>query len=130
MSRLSFVAEYGRALGQKLMAALVNNPEWIETTCNPIGTQDEMIRPPLEAIVAIRNIIAEHTSGARPDNQTTRRTKADAHLLEAWRAGDKDPEHLMLSWLTIGTPAGILHSPVEVGVFPDCSAHQNAGQTR
>ena len=40
-SRLTYVAEYGMALGLKLMATLDNNPAWIDTICEAIGTNEK-----------------------------------------------------------------------------------------
>ena len=50
------------------------------------------------------------------------KTRADASLLEAWRVSARGPDNQIFSWLTQGAPAGILHQPVDVGIFPDCSA--------
>ena len=107
-SRLAYVAEYGMALGLKSKATLDRNPAWIDTACEAIGANDEErkkaglepIRPPADAIAAIRRLLTEHTATTMPPNNTARRTNVDAHLLEGWRAGAKDPEHQMFTWLT------------------------------
>jgi len=54
-----------------------------------------------------------------PTKVTAKRTDVDAHLLEGWRAAAKDPETEMFNWLTVGGPMGILHTPKNVGIFPE-----------
>ena len=54
-----------------------------------------------------------------PPKNTAKRTNVDAHLMEGWRAAAKDPETEMFPWLVQGGLMGILHVPVNVGVFPE-----------
>ena len=110
VNRLSFTAAYGAKLGAILKNALYDHPEWIDQTCNAIGSNDDErkaagqapLRPPPEAVNEIRRLISEHVSDHIPAKVTAKRTGVDAHLLEGWRAAAKDPETEMFNWLTVG----------------------------
>ena len=112
-------------MGHILKQTLDDHTEWIEQTCNAIGTNDEeriasgleIVRPPAEAISEIRRQIVEHAADTTPPKVTAKRTNVDAHLLEVWRPGAKDPETEVFEWLTVVGPMGILHTPKNVRIF-------------
>ena len=100
MGKLSFTSAYGIELGEILKQVLDDHPEWIDQTCDAIGTNDneriavglEPARPLVEAISEIRRMITEHVADIIPPRVTAKRTNVDAHLFEGWRAAAKDPE--------------------------------------
>ena len=129
IGRLSYTVDYGAQLGKKLKDALDTKPSWVDDTCEAIGTNDkerktaglEPVRPPREAIAEIQRLITESVADTIPPCTTARRANVGARLLEGWRAGAKDPETQMFPWFTQGGSMGVLHTPVNVGVFPDCT---------
>ena len=133
--RLGFTADFGIAMGKDIRSALLANLEqyrsmqkpqdaWIAKTCICIGSEDHTLRPPPEAVDAIRDIIRKHTRQCTPDDSYSHPTRTNIHawLLESWRVAAKDPDDQIYTWLTQGAPAGILHAPKDPGIFPDCSA--------
>ena len=125
--KLSFTAAYGLKLGEIRKKTLGEHPDWGGQTCSAIGTNDEErtavgldpLRPPPEAIAEIRQQITDHVADTIPPKVTAKRTDVDAHLLEGWRPAAKDLESEMFDWLTVGGPMGILHTPKNVGIFPE-----------
>ena len=91
VSRLHLVSEFGRSLGAKLKALLAGNPEWITATCKAIGSTDEL-RPPPDAVAAVRNLLVEATHMTEADPNVPRLTDVDAHLVDAWRLAAGDPD--------------------------------------
>ena len=41
LNKLSFTAAYGLKLGESLKKTLDEHPEWIDQTCNAIGSNDD-----------------------------------------------------------------------------------------
>ena len=81
------------------------------------------MRPPADAIAAVKSLLYEHAKLHReePPNYTPM-TRVDALLLEAWRKASRDPDDHAGKWMIYGAPAGIIHQPVDPGIFPDVSA--------
>ena len=103
----------------------------INLTCRCIGTKDDERRHPPEAIEAVKTTLQEHTKHCVPadwrDNPA--QTNIHAWLLESGRVAAKDPGDQTYTCLTQGGPAGILDSPVDTGIVPDCSASASASDT-
>lgn len=120
VGRLHRVAEFGRALGTKLKALLTGHPSWITDTCDAIGSTTDL-RPPPDAVAAVRNLLCEATHMTAADSSLPRLTDVDAHLLEAWRLAAGDPDDQVGPWLKHGSPAGIEAILQDPGIFPPCS---------
>ena len=127
LSKLSFTAAYGLKLGECLKknfgrAPRVDRPDlqcnWYQRR-RTRSSRPEPLRPPPEAIAEIRRLITEYVADTIPPKVTAKRTDVDAHLLEGWRSAAKDPESEMFEWLTVGGPMGIIHTPKNVGIFPE-----------
>jgi hypothetical protein len=128
VSRLFTVQEFGSSMGNDLRALLLANyasstpaGSWIDLTCDLIGTTDKDVRPPLDAIEAVKAVIMQ-CSGADTSCGPGTLTRINSSLLGAWRKASGDPETQVEIWLNQGAPAGILNQPLDVGIFPDCSA--------
>jgi hypothetical protein len=50
------------------------------------------------------------------------KSRINSTLLGAWRSSAGDPDNQLENWLVHGAPAGILTQPLDMGIFPDCSA--------
>ena len=48
-------------------------------------------------------------------------TKVDAAFLTAWQRKAHDPDHIVCSWMSTGSPAGINHELEDPGIFPVCT---------
>ena len=73
------------------MKSCPSKPEdsWVIKTCNPIGTNDDVVplsRPPVEAIEAVRKLIMGYAGMNGSYMASNPMTKIHAPLVEAWRA--------------------------------------------
>lgn len=129
VGKLHYLAEFGLKLGGTVIReTLQRNLEkhrsddkldeadaWFDRTCACIGSY-ELRRPP-DAIENVRAILRRTLSNW---NEKPSMSGIDADLLESWRAAAKDIDDQIFIWLPEGGPAGILHAPVGLGIFPDC----------
>ena len=121
LKRLPSVVAFGAKLGDSLMQLLEDNASWVSQTCSCIGS--ESAKPPPEAVVAVREIIAAACGSQinKPVFNSTCTTNIRASLLESWRKAAGDPDTEVYTWLTEGSPAGIRNSARPCGIFPVAS---------
>ena len=132
VARLHTVSTFGRRLGAKLMELICNNEQqhiasgtigksWISQTCDAIGSTDSDAGPPPDAVAAVKSMLIEMTGMVPEDFKTPRRTRVDAHLLEAWRVAAGDPDDQVGKWMLVGAPTGIEAPVLDPGIFPPCN---------
>jgi len=120
VQKLSRLRSLGKKLRRALEEKLAPDHTLIATVINAIGSKEENPGPTEEQLDVYRNIIARIVGAEDigPINNGKVHTPLRAHLQESWRKAGHDPEEHVYTWLTQGTPAGILHVPEHCGIFP------------
>ena len=131
ISRLHCVSTFGLELGNCIQEVLLSNhrqccvegkpdSSWIRSFVNLVGSQSPDASAPLDAVAAVRKVIAEKVGYV--GNQRTPvpycTTRINAELLESWRKKANDPDTAVCEWLLSGAPAGITMEPEACGIFP------------
>ena len=115
-------------MGQKLIQLLtdnvlvqsktdVPNDNWVNLTCNAIGSKDADAGPPAEAVAAVKALLIETTRMLPADKSLVPKT----HLVEVWGVAALDPDDQIFLWLRDGAPAGITTELIDPGIFPKCN---------
>ncbi len=82
VSRLHTLQAFGSSLGMALRALLAQNPSWIHSTCDLIGTTVLDARPPPEAILAVKSLLMAQVGCDGLD--TSMLTRINSKLLARW----------------------------------------------